>query len=91
MSWFDSPPEILTVLSIAGVIVGVLAATTVVSLIAVRRNPSLVAESPESEAEVIAAADRGVALEDLDPEGTAEPAESGQPGEDREAGPGSSG
>lgn len=24
MSWFDSPPEILTVLSIAGVIVGVL-------------------------------------------------------------------
>ena len=24
MSWFDSPPEILTVLSIAGIIVGVL-------------------------------------------------------------------
>jgi tellurite resistance protein TerC len=64
-----------------GVIVGVLVATTVVSLIAVKRNPALLAASPESEAEVIAAADRGVALEDLEPE------EDG----DREAGPGSAG
>jgi hypothetical protein len=52
-------------------------ATTVVSLIAVKRNPALLAASPESEAEVIAAADRGVALEDLEPEED----------EDREAGP----
>ena len=67
------------------------AATTAVSLIAVRRNPALLAESPESEAEVIAAADRGVALEDLEPEEPVEPAEPGQPGEDREAGPGTGG
>ncbi|MFZ8926235.1 MAG: TerC/Alx family metal homeostasis membrane protein, partial [Candidatus Nanopelagicales bacterium] len=51
-----------------GVIIGVLVATTVVSLVAVRRNPALLAASPESEAEIIAAADRGVALEDLTPE-----------------------
>jgi len=51
-----------------GVIIGVLAATTVVSLAAVRRNPALIAESPESEAEAIAAADRGQALEALQPE-----------------------
>lgn len=84
----DLPVPHISILVSLGVIVGVLAATTVVSLIAVRRNPALVAASPESEAEVIAAADRGVALEDLEPE---EPTESGQPGEDREAGPGTSG
>jgi len=73
----DLPVPHISILVSLGVIVGVLAATTVASLIAVRRNPSLVAESPESEAEVIAAADQGLALEDLEAE----------PGEDREAGP----
>jgi tellurite resistance protein TerC len=73
----DLPVPHISILVSLGVIVGVLAATTVISLIAVRRNPSLVAESPESEAEVIAAADQGLALEDLEVEQQ----------EDREAGP----
>lgn len=76
----DLPVPHVPILVSLGVIVGVLAATTVVSLIAVRRNPALVAASPESEAEVIAAADRGIALQDLPPE----PGESGD-GEDRKA------
>jgi len=57
-----------------GVIVGVLAATTIASLIAVRRNPALVLESPEYQAELEAAAESGVALEDLDPEDPQSPA-----------------
>ncbi len=57
-----------------GVIVGVLALTALVSIIAVRRDPSLIATSPESHAEVEAAADRGIALEALpeEPEATRE-------------------
>jgi tellurite resistance protein TerC len=62
-----SVPHISILVSL-GVIVGVLIATTVVSLIAVRRNPALMATAPEVEAELTAAADRGVALEDLEPE-----------------------
>ena len=57
-------PHIPIVVSL-GVILAVLAATTVISLIAVRRNPALIASSPESIAEVEAEADFGVALEDL--------------------------
>jgi tellurite resistance protein TerC len=56
-----------------GVIVGVLAMTTIVSLIAVRRNPSLAALSPEAQAEAIAAADEGIALTELPPEVDGEP------------------
>ena len=48
-----------------GFIVVVLAVTTVVSLIAVRRHPELIAESPESIAEAEAAEDYGQALRDL--------------------------
>lgn len=57
-------PHISIVVSL-GVIIGVLAVTTIASLIAVRRNPDLIATSPESIAEDEAAADYGVALEDL--------------------------
>ena len=57
-------PHIPIVVSL-GVILAVLAATTVISLIAVRRNPALIASSPESIAEVEAEADFGMALEDL--------------------------
>jgi len=57
-------PHIPIVVSL-GVILIVLAATTVISLIAVRRNPALIASSPESIAEAEAEADFGVALEDL--------------------------
>jgi tellurite resistance protein TerC len=65
-------PHISIVVSLA-VIVGVLVATTVVSLIAVRRNPALLAASPEVEAEIVAAADRGVALEGLEAEDDRDP------------------
>ena len=52
-----------------------------VSLIAVRRNPALVASSPESEAEITAAADRGAALAELEPEEDRDPqADQGPPG-----------
>ena len=61
----DLPVPHVSIAVSLGVIIGVLVATTVVSLIAVRRNPALLAASPESEAEIIAAAERGVALEDL--------------------------
>ena len=57
-------PHISIVVSL-GVIIGVLAVTTIASLTAVRRNPDLIATSPESIAEDEAAADYGVALEDL--------------------------
>ena len=68
-----SVPHIPILVSL-GVIVGVLAATAVISLIAVRRDPSLIATSPESKAEVEAAADAGLALEPLpeEPEQTRE-------------------
>ena len=65
-------PHVSIAVSLA-VIIGVLLGTTVVSLIAVRRNPALVATSPESEAEITAAADRGTALEDLEAEGPPDP------------------
>jgi len=64
----DLPVPHISILVSLGVIVGVLIATTVVSLIAVRRNPALMATAPEVEAELTAAADRGLALEDLEPE-----------------------
>ena len=64
----DIPVPHISIAVSLGVIVSVLAATTVVSLIAVRRNPALIATSPESETEVIAAADAGEALEGLPPE-----------------------
>ena len=67
-------PHISIVVSL-GVIIGVLAVTTIASLIAVRRNPDLIATSPESIAEDEAAADYGVALEDL----TEEPREADPP------------
>lgn len=57
-------PHISIVVSL-GVIISVLAITTVTSLIAVRRNPDLIATSPESIAQAEAAADFGVALEEL--------------------------
>lgn len=60
-------PHIPIVVSL-GIIVGVLAATTIVSLWAVRRDPSLVIEGPQYQAELEAAADEGVALDDLEPE-----------------------
>lgn len=69
----DLPVPHIPILVSLAVIVGVLAATTAVSLIAVRRNPSLLAASPESQAEVIAAVDRGVALEDLEAEAEEDP------------------
>ena len=65
-------PHISIGVSLA-VIVGVLAGTTLVSLAAVRRNPALILTSPESEAEIIAAADRGEALEELAPEPPRDP------------------
>lgn len=77
----DLPVPHVPILVSLGVIVGVLAATTVVSLVAVRRNPALVASSPESEAEITAAADRGAALADLEPEEDRDPqADPGSPG-----------
>jgi tellurite resistance protein TerC len=60
-------PEVSTALSLA-VIVGVLAVTAVASLIAVRRNPALVASSPEARAEQEAAEAAGEALQHLPPE-----------------------
>ncbi|MGI9196581.1 MAG: TerC family protein [Candidatus Nanopelagicales bacterium] len=60
-----------------GVIVVVLAVTTIASLIAVRRHPELIASSPESVAEAEAAEEYGQAIEDL-PDG---------PGDSREADP----
>ena len=64
-------PHIPIVVSL-GVIVGVLAVTTVVSLVAVRRNPDLVASSPESVAEREAAEEFGQGLEDIPGEGPRE-------------------
>lgn len=58
-------PEIDIAVSLL-VIVVVLAVTVVASLRAVRRQPDLVAHSPEHEAEQVAAADAGEALEFLD-------------------------
>ncbi len=60
-------PHISIGVSLA-VIIGVLAATTVISLVAVRRNPALVLEGPEYQAELEAAAEGGKALADLEPE-----------------------
>lgn len=57
-------PHIPIALSLA-VIVGVLAITAAASLIAVRRNPDLIATSPESVAEREAAEEFGQAIEDL--------------------------
>ena len=62
-----------------GVIVAILAITTIASLVAVRRNPDLVAASPESMAEREAAEEFGQAIEDLPPEGEA-PREAEPPG-----------
>lgn len=77
----DLPVPHIPILVSLGVIVGVLAITTVVSLIAVKRDPSLIATSPEAEAEAVAEADAGIALQDLDPEGEtdreADPPQSG--------------
>ena len=70
-------PHIPIAVSLA-VIIGVLGATTIASLIAVRRNPALVLQTPEYQAELEAAAEAGTALEDLDPEeptGSVEPDE----------------
>lgn len=58
-------PEIPIWLSLL-VIVGVLLVTVVTSLVAVRRNPDLVATSPEVHAEEVAAAHEGEALEAMD-------------------------
>ncbi|MGA0066248.1 MAG: TerC family protein [Candidatus Nanopelagicales bacterium] len=69
----DLPVPHVSILVSLAVIVGVLAATAIVSLVAVRRNPALLATSPESEAEIAAAADRGLALEDLEPEDGQDP------------------
>lgn len=55
----------ISILVSLGFIILVLAITTVASLIAVRRNPGLIATSPESVAEAEAEADYGLALEDL--------------------------
>jgi len=58
-------PHISTGLSLA-VIIGVLAVTTVASLAAVRRDPSLARMSPEREAEAQAASEAGLAIEYLE-------------------------
>lgn len=64
----DLPVPHIPIAVSLGVIIGVLAITTVISLIAVRRNPSLIAASPESIAEAEAEAEAGKALEHLPPE-----------------------
>lgn len=70
-------PHIPIAISLA-VIIGVLVITAVVSLIAVRRDPSLVATSPESLAEAEAEAEAGQAIADL-PEEPTEPREADPP------------
>jgi tellurite resistance protein TerC len=60
-------PEVSTALSLV-VIIGVLGVTAAASLIAVRRNPALVASSPEARAEQEAAEAAGEALQHLPPE-----------------------
>ena len=60
-------PEVSTAFSLA-VIIGVLAVTAVASIIAVRRNPALIAQGPEAAAERDAAAAAGESLEEMSPE-----------------------
>lgn len=64
---FPSAPEISTLVSLV-VILAVLTVTAVASLVAVRRNPSLIAASPESIAEDEAREVSGEALTRLPPE-----------------------